>query len=57
MTPNNLPIMGRGRQRNLWVNSGHGHMGWTWACGCARVTADLLAGRRPEWDPTGLEPR
>lgn len=57
MTPNNLPIMGRGRQRNLWVNSGHGHMGWTWACGCARVTVDLLAGRRPEWDPTGLEPR
>ncbi|MCS6878800.1 MAG: D-amino acid dehydrogenase [Geminicoccaceae bacterium] len=57
MTPNNLPIIGRGRHRNLWVNSGHGHMGWTWACGTARITADLLAGRRPEWDPSGLEPK
>jgi D-amino-acid dehydrogenase len=57
MTPTNLPIIGRGRQRNLWVNTGHGHMGWTWACGTARVIADLLAGRRPGWDPTGLEPR
>ncbi len=57
MTPTNLPIIGRGRQRNLWVNTGHGHMGWTWACGTARITADLLAGRRPEWDPGGLEPR
>jgi D-amino-acid dehydrogenase len=57
MTPNNLPILGRGRQRNLWVDTGHGHMGWTWACGTARIVADLLAGRRPEWDPVGLEPK
>ena len=45
MTPDNLPIFGRGRLANLWVNTGHGHMGWTWACGSARITADLH--RRP----------
>jgi D-amino-acid dehydrogenase len=51
MTPDNLPIFGRGGSaRNLWVNAGHGHMGWTWACGSARITADLLAGRTPEHD-------
>jgi D-amino-acid dehydrogenase len=50
MTPDNLPIFGRGRLDNLWVNTGHGHMGWTWACGSGRVTADLVAGRRPEHD-------
>ena len=31
MTPDNLPIFGRGPLANLWVNAGHGHMGWTWA--------------------------
>ena len=50
MTPDNLPIFGRGRLANLWVNTGHGHMGWTWACGSARITADLVAGRTPEHD-------
>lgn len=50
MTPDNLPIFGRGMLKNLWVNSGHGHMGWTWACGSGRITADLVAGRTPEHD-------
>lgn len=50
MTPDNLPIFGRGRLANLWVNAGHGHMGWTWACGSARITADLMAGAKPEHD-------
>jgi D-amino-acid dehydrogenase len=54
MTPDNLPIIGRGRLGNLWVNTGHGHMGWTWACGSARITADLIAGRTPEHDVSGL---
>ena len=47
MTPEGTPIFGRGRQRNLYFNTGHGHMGWTMACGSARVTADLIAGRKP----------
>ena len=50
MTPDNLPIFGRGRLTNLWVNTGHGHMGWTWACGSARITADLVGRPPPEHD-------
>jgi D-amino-acid dehydrogenase len=57
MTPDNLPIFGRGGGlANLWVDAGHGHMGWTWACGSARITADLVAGRRPEHDVSGMTP-
>jgi D-amino-acid dehydrogenase len=47
MTPNNLPILGRRKYRNLWFNTGHGHIGWTMSHGTARITADLIAGRRP----------
>ncbi len=54
MTPEGTPIFGRGRQRNLFINSGHGHMGWTMACGSGRITADLIAGRAPEIDLTGM---
>jgi D-amino-acid dehydrogenase len=54
MTPDNLPIFGHGRTGNIWVNAGHGHMGWTWACGSARITADLIAGRKPEHDAASM---
>jgi D-amino-acid dehydrogenase len=54
MTPEGTPIFGRGRHRNLWINTGQGHMGWTMACGSARVTADLMAGRSPEIDTSGM---
>jgi D-amino-acid dehydrogenase len=54
MTPEGTPIFGRGRHRNLWINTGQGHMGWTMACGSARITADLIAGRQPEIDTTGM---
>ena len=47
MTPDNLPILGRKRHRNLWYNTGHGHIGWTMSHGSARITADLIAGRAP----------
>jgi len=46
MTPEGTPILGTGRQRNLYFNTGHGHVGWTMSCGAARVTRDLIAGRR-----------
>ncbi len=45
MTPDNLPVLGRKRHHNLWFNTGHGHIGWTMSHGCARITADLIAGR------------
>ena len=57
MTPDGRPILGLGRHRNLVFNAGHGHMGWTMAFGTARIVADLISGRRPEHDPTGLGPR
>ena len=50
----NLPIVGPTRWRNLWVDSGHGHMGWTWACGTGRILADLIGAKRPEYDPEVL---
>ncbi|HYS94159.1 MAG TPA: FAD-dependent oxidoreductase, partial [Candidatus Acidoferrales bacterium] len=57
MTPDGPPILGLGRHRNLYFNSGHGHMGWTMACGTARIVADLMSGRMPELDLEGLTPR
>jgi D-amino-acid dehydrogenase len=47
-TPSNVPIIGRTRLRNLFVNTGHGTLGWTLACGSARALAELVSGRRPE---------
>ena len=47
MTPDNLPVLGRRRHRNLWFNTGHGHIGWTMSHGTARITADLIGGRAP----------
>ncbi len=56
MTPDGTPIVGRGVPRNLWLNTGHGTLGWTMACGSAQLLADLIAGRAPEIDPAGLGP-
>jgi D-amino-acid dehydrogenase len=47
MTPDNLPILGRRRHRNLFFNTGHGHIGWTMSHGTARLVADMVAGREP----------
>ena len=57
MTPDGPPILGLGRHRNLFLNCGHGHMGWTMACGTARIVADLMVGRMPELDLEGLTVR
>lgn len=56
MTPGGPPVLGAGRHRNLFFNAGHGHMGWTMACGSARIVADLLLGRTPEISLEGLAP-
>jgi D-amino-acid dehydrogenase len=47
-TPSNYPYLGPTRFRNLFLNTGHGTLGWTLACGSGRVLADLMAGRPPE---------
>ena len=54
MTPTNLPFFGRRRLRNLFLNTGHGHIGWTMSHGSARITADLIAGRKPAIPMDGL---
>ncbi len=47
-TPSNLPLIGRSKYSNLYLNTGHGTLGWTLACGSARALADIVSGRRPE---------
>ena len=54
MTPRGLPILGPSKLANLHYATGHGHMGWTMACGTARLTADLIAGRTPDLPLEGL---
>jgi D-amino-acid dehydrogenase len=47
-TPTNLPCIGRTKYPNLYLNTGHGTLGWTHACGSGRILADIVSGRRPE---------
>ena len=54
MTPDGPPVIGATRYANLHLNTGHGTLGWTMACGSGRVLADSLSGRRPEIDTTEL---
>ncbi|HET8727796.1 MAG TPA: D-amino acid dehydrogenase [Alphaproteobacteria bacterium] len=54
MTPDGTPIIGASRLRNLYINSGHGTLGWTMACGSARVIADIISGRQPDIDASDL---
>jgi D-amino-acid dehydrogenase len=54
MTPDGPPVIGPTRYSNLYLNTGHGTLGWTMAAGSGRVLADLISGRRPEIDLDGL---
>jgi D-amino-acid dehydrogenase len=54
MTPDGPPVIGATRYANLHLNTGHGTLGWTMACGSGRVLADLLSGRKPEIDTSEL---
>ena len=49
-TPSNVPYIGRTRYGNLWLNTGHGTLGWTMACGSGAALAALIDGKRPEPD-------
>jgi D-amino-acid dehydrogenase len=49
-TPSNVPYIGGTRYPNLYLNTGHGTLGWTHACGSARALADIVSGREPEID-------
>jgi len=54
MTPDGTPIVGATRYRNLWLNTGHGTLGWTMAAGSGRLIADLVTRRVPAISPDGL---
>ncbi len=54
MTPDGTPVIGPTRFDNLFLNTGHGTLGWTMACGSARIVADVVMGRKPEVDLDGL---
>jgi D-amino-acid dehydrogenase len=54
MTPDGPPYLGVTPLRNLLLNVGQGSNGWTQACGCGRVVADLVSAREPEIDLDGL---
>ena len=47
-TPSNVPFIGRSALSNLYLNTGHGTLGWTMACGSGTVLADIMSGKEPE---------
>jgi D-amino-acid dehydrogenase len=49
-TPSNVPLIGRTKYSNLFLNTGHGTLGWTMACGSGAALADIISGRTPEVD-------
>lgn len=54
MTPDGTPILGRSPMSNLFLNTGHGTLGWTMAAGSGRVLADMISGRATEIDTADL---
>ena len=59
LTPSNIPYIGKSRIGNLFLNAGHGTLGWTMGCGSGKAIAEIISGRRPEVDFafTGLPER
>lgn len=54
MTPDGTPVLGETQYDNLFVNTGHGTLGWTMACGSGRAVADVVMGKTPEISFDGL---
>ena len=54
MTPDGTPVVGATALQNLYVNTGHGTLGWTMACGSGRFLADVISRRKPDLDPADL---
>lgn len=57
MLPDGPPVLGQSRSPGIWLNLGHGSSGWALSCGSARVVSDLIAGREPAIDISGLGPQ
>jgi D-amino-acid dehydrogenase len=54
MTPDGTPIIGATPLKNLWLNTGHGTLGWTMACGSGKLLSDLMTGAKPQISADGL---
>lgn len=54
MTPDGTPIIGATQRKNLWLNTGHGTLGWTMSCGSGQLLADLISGRPPQIEASDL---
>jgi D-amino-acid dehydrogenase len=54
MTPDGTPVVGRSPIQNLFLNTGHGTLGWTMAAGSGRVLADIMSGKRAEIEAADL---
>jgi D-amino-acid dehydrogenase len=54
MTPDSTPVIGATRYANLFLNTGHGTLGWTMACGSGKLVSDIVTGQRPEISAEGL---
>jgi D-amino-acid dehydrogenase len=54
MTPDGTPVIGPTRIAGLFLNTGHGTLGWTMSAGSARLISDLVSGKKPEIDATDL---
>jgi D-amino-acid dehydrogenase len=47
-TPTNIPLIGRTRLEKLWINAGHGTLGWTHGAGSGKALAELMDGKQPD---------
>ena len=56
MTPDGRPLIGPTPVRNLWLDTGHGPLGWTMGAGSGRLIASLIAGAAPAIDPAPYAP-
>ena len=54
MTPDNPPVIGTTPYQNLFLNTGHGTLGWTMACGSGKLLADIISGSTVDIDLSGL---
>lgn len=55
MTPDGTPVVGASPLGNLFINTGHGTLGWTMSCGSGQLLADIMSGRRPAIRTEGFD--
>jgi D-amino-acid dehydrogenase len=56
MSASGSPYVGQSRLSNLYLNCGHGHLGWTMSCGSSRLVSDIILGRKTTVEAEGLTP-